>query len=509
MSSATPWLFAISHASAWLVVPTLFVFYIWLKNFIIQWTTWVDVPAAGPKGILGPYIGEVRLWFWGDRVLQEGYDQYRDAGFFKVPETGPWRIFATSRELIDELRKAPDDELSFAAATNEILQQDFTMGKNITRNPYHLTVMRFSLIRNLGAFVPRMADEVQAAISERIPLQDDWVPIKGLKDMRDIITRVINRSLVGLPLCRDPEYLALGAQYSIDVMLGAYIIKYFPEFMKPLVARFVTNVERTIGKTRGKLRPVIEERLNMIQEKGRDYEGKPSDFLSHLIDEAEGEERTIDNLTRRILVMNFVSIYTTTMSFVQVLFYIAAMPEYVAPLREEIEKHVGEEGWTRSSLTKCRKLDSFVKECQRLRGAGTGSSARMAMKDYTFSNGTFVPKGTFLFAAAVPRHKDPDVYGPDAAEFDGFRFSNMREEAGAATKHHAITTSLDYLPFGHGRHACPGRFFAVPLMKTMLAYILLHYDVKLADGKLPDARYIGISTLPDPYAKVYFRRRHR
>lgn len=53
-------------------------------------------------------------------MLQEGYDQFRDAGIFKVPETGPWRLFVTSPELIDELRKAPDDELSFAAATNEV-----------------------------------------------------------------------------------------------------------------------------------------------------------------------------------------------------------------------------------------------------------------------------------------------------------------------------------------------------------------------------------------------------
>jgi hypothetical protein len=42
---------------------------------------------------------------------------------------------------------------------------------------------------------------------------------------------------------------------------------------------------------------------------------------------------------------------------------------------------------------------------------------------------------------------------PNALEFDGFRFSRMREQDGESAKHHSSNTSHDFLYFGHGQHA--------------------------------------------------------
>ena len=74
------------------------------------------------------------------------------------------------------------------------------------------------------------------------------------------------------------------------------------------------------------------------------------------------------------------------------------------------------------------------------------------MKDITLSNGIFLPAGTLVSAAAYPIHFDDAQYA-DADKFDAFRFSRMRNEAGEATKHQYVTTSVDYIAFGHGRHA--------------------------------------------------------
>ena len=59
-----------------------------------------------------------------------------------------------------------------------------------------------------------------------------------------------------------------------------------------------------------------------------------------------------------------------------VMFDLACRPEYIQPLRDEIDKviaedgqDVGEEGFPKlkkTSMTKLRKLDSFLKESQRL-----------------------------------------------------------------------------------------------------------------------------------------------
>ena len=75
------------------------------------------------------------------------------------------------------------------------------------------------------------------------------------------------------------------------------------------------------------------------------------------------------------------------------------------------------------------------------------------MKDVTLNDGTFLPKGTVVLAATYPIHLDEDNYA-SAAEFDPFRFSRMREASeGESTKHQFVNTSIEYILFGHGKHA--------------------------------------------------------
>ena len=74
------------------------------------------------------------------------------------------------------------------------------------------------------------------------------------------------------------------------------------------------------------------------------------------------------------------------------------------------------------------------------------------------------------------------------------------------------TLSPDFLLFGHGRHACPGRFFAVNELKALVAYVLMTYDIKLEDDKPrvpPEPRWFGTSLLRDETSKIMFRRRVR
>ena len=77
---------------------------------------------------------------------------------------------------------------------------------------------------------------------------------------------------------------------------------------------------------------------------------------------------------------------------------------------------------------------------------------RKATKDFTFSDGTFIPKGTRINAGLVALHYDDALYeNPEV--FDPFRFVNVGEEDGEGAKHQFVATSPEYLSFGHGRHA--------------------------------------------------------
>ena len=48
------------------------------------------------------------------------------------------------------------------------------------------------------------------------------------------------------------------------------------------------------------------------------------------------------------------------------LYYLASLPEYMQPLREEVEEAVKSEGWTKAGLDQMHKIDSFIRETQRL-----------------------------------------------------------------------------------------------------------------------------------------------
>ena len=76
------------------------------------------------------------------------------------------------------------------------------------------------------------------------------------------------------------------------------------------------------------------------------------------MDEAKGIEATDRYLTQRILTVNFAAIHTSSM--VHVLYYLATLPEYMQPLREEVEEVVKSEGRTKAGPDQMHKIDSFT-----------------------------------------------------------------------------------------------------------------------------------------------------
>ena len=55
------------------------------------------------------------------------------------------------------------------------------------------------------------------------------------------------------------------------------------------------------------------------------------------------------------------------------MYRILANPEYLEPLREEVDAAIEEEGWTKAGIDKMHKIDSFLRETQRVDGLSTRS----------------------------------------------------------------------------------------------------------------------------------------
>ena len=140
---------------------------------------------------------------------------------------------------------------------------------------------------------------------------------------------------------------------------------------------------------------------------------------------------------------------------------------------------------------------------------------RHAAKDYTFRNGETVPAGSMITTPLLPIHQDETIY-PNPDQFDGLRFYNLKAKDPRG-RYSAVCTSSDFLTFGHGRHSwyvvrsgqtdhSPGRFFSVNIMKLVVCFILLRYDIKIQDKPVLENSYFHFVRIPDFTAKVLFRK---
>jgi hypothetical protein len=99
-----------------------------------------------------------------------------------------------------------------------------------------------------------------------------------------------------------------------------------------VAGRLLTNVNAQVKRGMRHLVPIIQDRQRHIDEYGKDWVDKPvsracqcftqiistnshpqNDMLAWLMDEARGEEKSLRNLTLRVLIVNFSAIHTTTM----------------------------------------------------------------------------------------------------------------------------------------------------------------------------------------------------
>lgn len=132
----------------------------------------------------------------------------------------------------------------------------------------------------------------------------------------------------------------------------------------------------------------------------------------------------------------------------------------------------------------------------------------------TLSSGLTLPTGTrFAFNlhgannCSTNPASNPAISKP-SNEFDGFRFFNLRSKAGHENRYQFVSTGTDSFAFGHGLHACPGRFFASVEIKIMMVELLRCWEFELAgDGRRPANVEFQFGISPNVEAEVRFRRR--
>ncbi|KAL1921438.1 uncharacterized protein VTP21DRAFT_11154 [Calcarisporiella thermophila] len=363
---------------------------------------------------------------------------------------------------------------SFVQALEDItVMREFIQFPGKERHVSHLGVfVRKFLNPSLDVYTSRVALRIEEACTEFIG--DDFSGekiIDGFETIRNIIIVAASSAIVGEKLCQNPELLALFKTITTDfgmVFRAGYnkMLERIMYWYNDLPGKHLRVLERV-------LKPEIERRVREARE-NPNWE-RPCDMLQDLIEYIPVDNSFIHNILKGVHAIIFVSMHTTSINssytfYTMARFYDVYGPELITEQQEVLSSN---NGISKDTLKKMVKLDSFVREALRKQNALLAIPHK-ALADIKLKNGFDIPKGTHIYLNILSAHF---TSGDNDREFNPWRWVETSKQANKPGE--------DFLVFGMGAHACPGRGFAINEIKSLCSVFLRRYEFRLADPTTP------------------------
>ncbi|KAL8306084.1 hypothetical protein RB597_003303 [Gaeumannomyces tritici] len=514
-------------------------------SFIVDIAQLPRYPKSIPRvGHGSGMIATVRNWlgyvFHFPEWVDSGYKKYsKHDRAFVVPSAAsrPQEVVVPPSQTAWML-ELPDRILSSAHAQSDVMYSEYQfLGRQYATDAFHIRVAHRNFSRHLNELIPSLQGEVESAIDDAFGTDtENWTSLNLWEAWLKIVPRTTNHLLVGTEACRDPDFLKSMVDFADVVVINSFILNMVPKTLQPIVGRVIA-VRNWWHYRKGfrVLEPVIQRRLDMMARKeggdpALDQWEPPEDFFTWAIRMArsEGREEELNPvaISKRLIPIEFAAIHTTVITghFLMLDLLTTDPADGVLDgLRDEAARLLADCGgrWTKDELWRMYRADSAIRESQRVSTFATSLTKRKVMAPEGITNpaeGWHVPQGSYLMLNLDGVQHDGEVY-EEPYRYDAFRFSRPREEFDARPaddrdndewlqlkKLGMVTTGDNHLAFGHGRHACPGRFFVAHEMKMMLAHMLLKYEIKPLTDR-PKPIWIGQTIVPPLDVKIQIRRR--
>ncbi|KAF2970323.1 hypothetical protein GQX73_g3176 [Xylaria multiplex] len=388
-------------------------------------------------------------------------------------------------------------------------------------NPAHEPVVRRDLTAHLDRLEADIWEEVGMAL-EVVWGKDSqsWREVNLDHTIRRVVARAANRVFVGDKLCRNDDYIENSIRYVTQVSAVGLLMNLFPSWVKRFVGViFTTPIRITYSRCSKHLIPVFSELTSM------ESSAYPCLFSSWLVTNADkfslsSPERTPDYLSRRIMALNFAAIHTSTMTTCNLLLDVFSSVSSKSFLYEESldSSSRWDKICNRTRLNQMPRLDSALRESLRLWGVVAKAMSRKIIHPdgAILPTGQHLPQGVTVCISGWGLHHDEAIY-PQPFEFVHDRFmrtlidgqEKAKGEKGASTRSSTATAvEIDerFVTWGVGKHACPGRFFAVDVVKIILAHVLLEYEVEILDRRAENM-WIEYNVIPPHDATLRVKRR--
>ncbi|PWY88591.1 cytochrome P450, partial [Aspergillus sclerotioniger CBS 115572] len=443
-------------------------------------------------------------------------------------------------KYLEEVRLIAPSKLSSKGAQTGNLAPEYTSMQFLYHSNLHLDVLKKKLTPELYTYVDKAKEELVYGWERDLPHTDadyfcfnsiEWTPVPIEHLLRMLVARMTAKVFMGAPTCRDPDWLRISIDFSVDLFTTAFTIKMFPPWLYGVVARLVPARYRTFQqlKTGRRIVGELTQRHHLVQEKRRrgemveEEEEEEDTLLNWMLDHGTPSEVEVHEMGARQCVLTLASIHTTASNVSNMLYDLCTYPEWFSELRAEVltiaEQLGGPPGQEHPPVSakewcsRLDKLDSFFVESQRHSPVLLLNPQRLAYQDIILKDGTLIPKGSRLAFANHEHSMDPTVY-PNPQSFDPMRSYRKRmSHPDQRDRHKAGMTHPDNLAFGYGNQACAGRQFAVAEIKLIMARLLYDFEFEFpadqnARGR-PRTLHINENCFTDQEARLLMRRRVR
>ncbi|XP_043717055.1 cytochrome P450 714A1-like [Telopea speciosissima] len=292
--------------------------------------------------------------------------------------------------------------------------------------------------------------------------------IKVDEDLRDFSADVISRACFGSSYSQGKDIFS-----KIRVLEKMLSEKGF--LHKGATFRnFPTKSNRDVWKLEREIESLI---LKTVKEREEKTLGNPSlekDLLQMILEGAMSDKLS-RKASNRFIVDNCKNIYfagheTTAVAAAWCLMLLGLYPEWQDRVRREVFQVCRGGVPDNDALRKLKTVEMVIQETLRLYPPGAFIS-RETLKDTKLGD-LIVPKGIRLWTLIPTLHRDPDVWGPDANEFNPSRFENGISEA--------CKYPQTYVPFGAGPRLCLGRNFALAELKVLLSLMVSKFSFSIS-----------------------------
>ncbi|GAW26838.1 putative cytochrome P450 [Rosellinia necatrix] len=447
------------------------------------------------------------------KTIVSGYHKFKESPFVLRRLDHDITILPT--KYINELRSIPTAKLSRGRANFLEWGDQWAMHTLWSHSEWSIRAISENRNGQMGKYLEAIRKELDYAYKAEMPQVDDWTKVDIQHIIGKILVRIIGKMIVGNPACRSDEWLNLG--FTEDFVSASILMRLLPTWTHPIITNILPQrwkMRKGVKTVSKIIEPAIARHRDANQKRSQGLDVNEEDsMLNWVLDNADSDD-VLENLPKIVLVMFVPAAHTTSMAISNVLFDLCAHPEWDAKLHSEVTNLIKEVGPVGEKLpvkdwtARLEFLDSFFNESQRLSQPISITPNRYAYENVTFKDGLTIPKGALVGFVAIHNQIDPEI-APNPEKFDPMRsFVRRHSSPEEKDKHLAGQPSKENFAFGYGGQACPGRNYAVAVLKMVLSRILVDYEFKFVAGHTKPTKYHLMEfIIPDPTAKLMMRKR--